>query len=159
LASLFRKYRADAPHPPRSRNRSREVGGLLASTIREGQADGSIAAELDADQIARFLINSWGSRHRVWRSPHQCKPDNRVHSTTRGGRRPMLQSAPRQALSDCRRHGRVLICRTDGDDLSDIYPAASQRPTSEFRLFLLSTTIAFNQPSAKPRRSPKWFSR
>jgi hypothetical protein len=82
-----------------------------------------------------------------------------VHSTTRGGRRPMLQSAPRQALSDCRRHGRVLICRTDGDDLSDIYPAASQRPTSEFRLFLLSTTIAFNQPSAKPRRSPKWFSR
>jgi TetR/AcrR family transcriptional repressor of nem operon len=34
--------------------------GLLASTIREGQADGSIAAELDADKIARFLINSWG---------------------------------------------------------------------------------------------------
>jgi TetR/AcrR family transcriptional repressor of nem operon len=35
-------------------------GDLLASTIREGQADGSIAAEIDADQIARFLINSWG---------------------------------------------------------------------------------------------------
>ncbi|MHB8528139.1 MAG: TetR/AcrR family transcriptional regulator [Caulobacteraceae bacterium] len=35
-------------------------GGLLASTIREGQADGSIASEIDADQIARFLINSWG---------------------------------------------------------------------------------------------------
>ena len=34
--------------------------GLLASTIREGQADGSIARELDADKIARFLINSWG---------------------------------------------------------------------------------------------------
>ena len=34
--------------------------GLLASTIREGQADGSIAPELDADRIARFLINSWG---------------------------------------------------------------------------------------------------
>jgi TetR/AcrR family transcriptional regulator, transcriptional repressor for nem operon len=34
--------------------------GLLASTIREGQADGSIAPELDADKIARFLINSWG---------------------------------------------------------------------------------------------------
>ena len=33
---------------------------LLASTIREGQADGSIAPELDADRIARFLINSWG---------------------------------------------------------------------------------------------------
>jgi TetR/AcrR family transcriptional repressor of nem operon len=32
---------------------------LLASTIREGQADGSIAAEIDADQIARFLVNSW----------------------------------------------------------------------------------------------------
>jgi TetR/AcrR family transcriptional repressor of nem operon len=35
-------------------------GDLLASTIREGQADGSIAAEIDADQIARFLISSWG---------------------------------------------------------------------------------------------------
>jgi TetR/AcrR family transcriptional repressor of nem operon len=35
-------------------------GDLLASTIREGQADGSIAAEIDADQIARFLVNSWG---------------------------------------------------------------------------------------------------
>jgi TetR/AcrR family transcriptional repressor of nem operon len=34
--------------------------GLLASAIREGQADGSIARELDADKIARFLINSWG---------------------------------------------------------------------------------------------------
>ncbi len=34
--------------------------GLLASTIREGQADGSIAPELDADRLARFLINSWG---------------------------------------------------------------------------------------------------
>lgn len=34
--------------------------GFLASTIREGQADGSIASELDADKIARFLINSWG---------------------------------------------------------------------------------------------------
>jgi TetR/AcrR family transcriptional repressor of nem operon len=34
-------------------------GELLASTIREGQADGSIAAEIDADQVARFLINSW----------------------------------------------------------------------------------------------------
>ena len=33
---------------------------LLASTIREGQADGSIAPELDADKIARYLINSWG---------------------------------------------------------------------------------------------------
>ena len=34
--------------------------GLLASAIREGQADGSIAPELDADKIARDLINSWG---------------------------------------------------------------------------------------------------
>ena len=34
--------------------------GLLSSTIHEGQADGSIAPELDADRIARFLINSWG---------------------------------------------------------------------------------------------------
>jgi TetR/AcrR family transcriptional regulator, transcriptional repressor for nem operon len=34
--------------------------GLLASAIREGQADGSIARELDADKIARYLINSWG---------------------------------------------------------------------------------------------------
>jgi TetR/AcrR family transcriptional repressor of nem operon len=33
---------------------------LLASTIREGQADGSIDSELDADKMARFLINSWG---------------------------------------------------------------------------------------------------
>jgi TetR/AcrR family transcriptional repressor of nem operon len=34
--------------------------GLLASAIREGQADGSIASDLDADKIARYLINSWG---------------------------------------------------------------------------------------------------
>jgi TetR/AcrR family transcriptional repressor of nem operon len=34
--------------------------GLLASAIREGQADGSIAPKLDADKIARYLINSWG---------------------------------------------------------------------------------------------------
>jgi TetR/AcrR family transcriptional repressor of nem operon len=34
--------------------------GLLASAIREGQADGSIAPELDADKLARFVINSWG---------------------------------------------------------------------------------------------------
>jgi TetR/AcrR family transcriptional repressor of nem operon len=34
--------------------------GLLASAIREGQADGSIAPGLDADKIARYLINSWG---------------------------------------------------------------------------------------------------
>jgi len=33
---------------------------LLASAIRDGQADGSIAPELDADKIARYLINSWG---------------------------------------------------------------------------------------------------
>ena len=34
--------------------------GLLASAIREGQTDGSIAPELDADKIARYPINSWG---------------------------------------------------------------------------------------------------
>jgi TetR/AcrR family transcriptional regulator, transcriptional repressor for nem operon len=34
-------------------------GDLLAATIREGQVDGAIAAEIDADQVARFLINSW----------------------------------------------------------------------------------------------------
>jgi TetR/AcrR family transcriptional repressor of nem operon len=34
--------------------------GLLASAIREGQAEGSIAPELDADKIARYVINSWG---------------------------------------------------------------------------------------------------
>jgi TetR/AcrR family transcriptional repressor of nem operon len=33
--------------------------GLVAATIREGQADGSITAGLDAERIARFLINSW----------------------------------------------------------------------------------------------------
>lgn len=32
---------------------------LVATAIREGQRDGSIKASLDADQIARFLINSW----------------------------------------------------------------------------------------------------
>jgi TetR/AcrR family transcriptional repressor of nem operon len=32
---------------------------LVAAVIRDGQGDGSIAARLDADQVARFLINSW----------------------------------------------------------------------------------------------------
>jgi TetR/AcrR family transcriptional repressor of nem operon len=32
---------------------------LVASAIRDGQADGSIDARLDAEEIARFLINSW----------------------------------------------------------------------------------------------------
>jgi TetR/AcrR family transcriptional regulator, transcriptional repressor for nem operon len=32
---------------------------LVASAIRDGQADGSIDARLDAQEIARFLINSW----------------------------------------------------------------------------------------------------
>ena len=31
----------------------------VAAVIREGQADGSIAAELEPKEIARFLINSW----------------------------------------------------------------------------------------------------
>ena len=31
----------------------------LAGAIRDGQADGSIEAGLDAEEIARFLINSW----------------------------------------------------------------------------------------------------
>jgi TetR/AcrR family transcriptional regulator, transcriptional repressor for nem operon len=32
---------------------------LVAGAIRDGQADGSIDARLDAEEIARFLINSW----------------------------------------------------------------------------------------------------
>ena len=32
---------------------------LVAGAIRDGQADGSIDARLDAEKIARFLINSW----------------------------------------------------------------------------------------------------
>lgn len=32
---------------------------LVAAVIREGQSDGSIEAGIDAEQIARFLINSW----------------------------------------------------------------------------------------------------
>ncbi len=32
---------------------------LVAEAIREGQADGSIDAALDADKFARFLINAW----------------------------------------------------------------------------------------------------
>ena len=32
---------------------------MVASAIRDGQADGSIDARLDAEEIARFLINSW----------------------------------------------------------------------------------------------------
>jgi TetR/AcrR family transcriptional repressor of nem operon len=32
---------------------------LVAAVIRDGQGDGSIAAGLDADQVARFVINSW----------------------------------------------------------------------------------------------------
>ena len=32
---------------------------LVATAIRDGQADGSILAGLDAPEVARFLINSW----------------------------------------------------------------------------------------------------
>ena len=32
---------------------------LVASAIREGQAGGSIVPELNADEVARFMINSW----------------------------------------------------------------------------------------------------
>ena len=32
---------------------------LVAGAIRDGQADGSIEGRLDADEVARFLINSW----------------------------------------------------------------------------------------------------
>jgi TetR/AcrR family transcriptional repressor of nem operon len=32
---------------------------LVATAIREGQKDGSIDARVDADEAARFLINSW----------------------------------------------------------------------------------------------------
>jgi len=32
---------------------------LVANAIRDGQADGSIDARLDAEEIARFLISSW----------------------------------------------------------------------------------------------------
>jgi TetR/AcrR family transcriptional repressor of nem operon len=32
---------------------------LVAAVIRNGQGDGTIATDLDADQVARFLINSW----------------------------------------------------------------------------------------------------
>jgi TetR/AcrR family transcriptional repressor of nem operon len=32
---------------------------LVAGVIRDGQADGSIGGRLDADEVARFLINSW----------------------------------------------------------------------------------------------------
>ncbi len=33
---------------------------LIAETIREGQADGSISSGVDADRTARFLIEGWG---------------------------------------------------------------------------------------------------
>jgi len=36
-----------------------EWTSLIAAVIRDGQADGSIAPQLDADQVARFLINGW----------------------------------------------------------------------------------------------------
>jgi TetR/AcrR family transcriptional regulator, transcriptional repressor for nem operon len=32
---------------------------LVAGAIRDGQGDGSIEARLDAEEVARFLINSW----------------------------------------------------------------------------------------------------
>jgi TetR/AcrR family transcriptional repressor of nem operon len=32
---------------------------LVAATIRDGQADGSIAPGLEAEQVARFLLNGW----------------------------------------------------------------------------------------------------
>jgi TetR/AcrR family transcriptional repressor of nem operon len=40
----------------------RQVGkwtALIAETIREGQADGSISTAIDADTTARFLIEGW----------------------------------------------------------------------------------------------------
>jgi TetR/AcrR family transcriptional repressor of nem operon len=33
---------------------------LIAETIRDGQADGSISRAIDADRAARFLIGGWG---------------------------------------------------------------------------------------------------
>jgi TetR/AcrR family transcriptional repressor of nem operon len=36
-----------------------EWTSLIAITIRDGQGDGSIAPQLDAEQVARFLINGW----------------------------------------------------------------------------------------------------
>ena len=56
--------------------------GLLASTIREGQADGSIARELDADKIARFLINSWGGAAAGMKIVRSCAPLDDFFSTT-----------------------------------------------------------------------------
>lgn len=32
---------------------------LIAAVIRDGQANGSIAPHLDAEQVARFLVNGW----------------------------------------------------------------------------------------------------
>ena len=32
---------------------------VVAAAIRDGQSDGSIAADLDAEGVARFMINSW----------------------------------------------------------------------------------------------------
>jgi TetR/AcrR family transcriptional repressor of nem operon len=42
------------------RNELGRWAGLIAETIREGQADGSIATGIDADRTARFLIAGWG---------------------------------------------------------------------------------------------------
>jgi TetR/AcrR family transcriptional repressor of nem operon len=33
---------------------------LIADTIREGQADGSISKDIDADRTARYLLSTWG---------------------------------------------------------------------------------------------------
>src|SRR4029077_19908456 len=32
---------------------------LVATAIRDGQEDGSLEARLEADEVARFVINSW----------------------------------------------------------------------------------------------------
>jgi TetR/AcrR family transcriptional repressor of nem operon len=36
-----------------------EWTSLIAAAVRDGQVDGSIASDLDAEQIARFLVNGW----------------------------------------------------------------------------------------------------
>src|SRR6202790_5504722 len=56
--------------------------GLLAAAIREGQADGSIAPELDADRIARYLINSWGGAAAGMKMAKSRAPLDDFFSTT-----------------------------------------------------------------------------
>jgi TetR/AcrR family transcriptional repressor of nem operon len=84
---------------------------LLAGAIRDGQADGSIEARLDAEEIARFLINSWEGallRMKVAKSREPLDDffslafrlfNNPEHGATASARRKRVPRRPRAGRS------------------------------------------------------------